>query len=597
MTEPKAKKIRLFQQIWQEKYGCIETGDRVVCCLCGDTITGRTYNIERHIFSKHEAVSDMPKDEKLEHIKKHVLNFNTQKGVLQKFVTQHHYSTTASYAAALAIARNGKPFSDEIPLSARTVQRRIKHMAEDIDIQIKTDLLSSNVISISLDESNDINNMARLAIIARFASINCTKVQEELCVLTSMDGTTKGSDILIKVEEFTQFGNEKFLDLKKKLFSITTDGAPSMRGKNIGFVKLLENQLGRPLLSFHCIIHEENLCAKASMKELNNVMKTVVKIVNIITARSALTHRRFKSFLQEIEAEYGSLLLHSEVRWLSRGKVLNRFIDCFDAIQIFLVEIGENYPELNDKKWFLKLLFLTDIMNHYNEFNKRLQGNGHTILKLFEEWKSFCSKIVLFETDVKTRKFNYFLHLKSQEEKGTIDDSDVKTFESYINSMKDEFENRFQTLKTHGPMFTFITKPDVVDETILELQYFEFLEITNFSLELIDLKSFTLWTDKFETLRRDLEKTEDNHLDIISTCWASLPTKFTCLKKVAFALLSAFGSSYNCEQTFSQMKYILNKNRSSLTTEHSDECVRLKVSTYEPNLSKLTATAQHHGSH
>ncbi|XP_055389953.1 general transcription factor II-I repeat domain-containing protein 2B-like [Condylostylus longicornis] len=236
-------------------------------------------------------------------------------------------------------------------------------------------------------------------------------------------------------------------------------------------------------------------------------------------------------------------------------------------------------------------------MNHYNEFNKRLQGNGHTILKLFEEWKSFCSKIVLFETDVKTRKFNYFLHLKSQEEKGTIDDSDVKTFESYINSMKDEFENRFQTLKTHGPMFTFITKPDVVDETILELQYFEFLEITNFSLELIDLKCFTLWTDKFETLRRDLEKTEDNHLDIISTCWASLPTKFTCLKKVAFALLSAFGSSYNCEQTFSQMKYILNKNRSSLTTENSDECVRLKVSTYEPNLSKLTATAQHHGSH
>jgi hypothetical protein len=144
--------------------------------------------------------------------------------------------------------------------------------------------------------------MARLAIIAQFASISCAKVQEELWLLASMDGKTKGSDIL-SIQEFTLFGDGKFLDLKKKLFSITTDGAPSMRGKNIGFIKLLENQIGRPLLSFHCIIHEENLCAKASMKDLNDVMKTVVKIVNIITARSALTHRRFKSFLEEIETE------------------------------------------------------------------------------------------------------------------------------------------------------------------------------------------------------------------------------------------------------------------------------------------------------
>jgi len=288
MTEPKAKKTRLFQPIWKENYGCIESDGRVVCCLCGDTITGRTYNIERHFSSKH----------KMETIKKHVLNFGNQKGFLKKFLTQHHHSTAASFAAALAIGRNGKPFSDgeylktafiqcsehlfddfknkteilarikEIPLSARTVQRRINNMAADIDIQIRNDILSSEVISFSLDESIDINNMARLAIVARFASINSFKVQEELCILASMEGTTKGSDILSKVQDFTKFGKEKFLDLKKKLFSITTDGAPSMRGKNIGFVKLLENQLGRPILSFHCIIHEENLCAKASMKSI-----------------------------------------------------------------------------------------------------------------------------------------------------------------------------------------------------------------------------------------------------------------------------------------------------------------------------------------
>ena len=64
-------------------------------------------------------------------------------------------------------------------------------------------------------------------------------------------------------------------------------------------------------------------------------MSVVVKIVNVIVARSSLIHRQFKDFLIEVEAEYGDFLLYAEVRWLSRGKVLNRFVTLIDAIQIF----------------------------------------------------------------------------------------------------------------------------------------------------------------------------------------------------------------------------------------------------------------------
>ena len=112
---------------------------------------------------------------------------------------------------------------------------------------------------------------------------------------------------------------------------------------------------------------------------------SVVKIVNVIVARSFLIHRQFKDFLIEIEAEYDDLLLHAEVRWLSRGKVLNKFVTLIDAIHIFLIEIGENFPQVDDKLWLLKLRFLTDITNHFNELNLRLQENQHTILKVFEE--------------------------------------------------------------------------------------------------------------------------------------------------------------------------------------------------------------------
>lgn len=64
--------------------------------------------------------------------------------------------------------------------------------------------------------------------------------------------------------------------------------------------------------------------------------------------------------MQEIESKYGDLVLHSEIRSLSRGKVLNRFVEYFDNIQILLYEIGENDLELYDKQWFLSLLFLTE---------------------------------------------------------------------------------------------------------------------------------------------------------------------------------------------------------------------------------------------
>lgn len=55
----------------------------------------------------------------------------------------------------------------QMPLSARTVQDHVKDMSKNIDEQVKND-----VINIAGDERTDINSMARLAIIIRFASIN-----------------------------------------------------------------------------------------------------------------------------------------------------------------------------------------------------------------------------------------------------------------------------------------------------------------------------------------------------------------------------------------------------------------------------------------
>ena len=49
----------------------------------------------------------------------------------------------------------------------------------------------------------------------------------------------------------------------ENIVSITTDDAPSIIGKNVGFVKLLKQKLKRDLVKFHCIVREGTLCAKS----------------------------------------------------------------------------------------------------------------------------------------------------------------------------------------------------------------------------------------------------------------------------------------------------------------------------------------------
>ena len=55
---------------------------------------------------------------------------------------------------------------------------------------------------------------------------------------------------------------------------------------------------------------------------------------------------------------------------------------------------------------------------------------------------------------------------------------------------------------------------------------------------------------KFVDLRKSLETNKNKHETVILRCWESLPGKFTCLKKVITALLSAFEFTYFCEKYF-----------------------------------------------
>ncbi|XP_075210421.1 protein FAM200C-like [Lycorma delicatula] len=213
----------------------------------------------------------------------------------------------------------------EIPVST---ERRITDLAENVIIKQTIGLKHSQVFSVALDESTDLNDLSRLTIVARYYENN--HIYEDLCCLLSLRDTTKAED---KLTAFISYFAKHDIDLSK-LFCVTIDGAAVMVGKKKRFVKLLKNHINQKLLHFHCITHQESLCAKTSSLNLDSVMTTVVKIVNFLVSHSHLL--TFKSLLQEIECEYGNLLLYRNVRWLSQGKVLTKFIGCLEAIKVFL---------------------------------------------------------------------------------------------------------------------------------------------------------------------------------------------------------------------------------------------------------------------
>ncbi|KAG0435345.1 General transcription factor II-I repeat domain-containing protein 2A [Dictyocoela muelleri] len=130
------------------------------------------------------------------------------------------------------------------------------------------------MFSICLDESTDITSQLRLAVFVRFSNENLMK--EELLKLLLLSNTCRGQNIMNEVnKEFERLG----VDLQN-LVSVTTDCAPNMIGKNIGLVKLLIQKIVRELIEFHCIIHQEALCAKSTFKIFDQVLLTVTKIVN-----------------------------------------------------------------------------------------------------------------------------------------------------------------------------------------------------------------------------------------------------------------------------------------------------------------------------
>ena len=341
--------------------GCIPSETlpiKPICFLCGEMLSNESMKpskLMRHQHTKHAAT--ISNDSSFFLRKKELYLSNQSANIVNLFTKKAKDVDNAvmlSFNVSLAIAKAKKPhtiaeelikpccidivgtmFSDSaaqkiksIPLSNDTVKRRIDVMAVDCENQLIQEVRNSPYFAIQLDESTTVASEALLLVFVRYLNTNDNSLRSDLLHYVNLSTTTRGEDIFGQILDFFHHHELDF----QKLVGCCSDGAASMMGVHKGFVARMK-PISPNCKFIHCFLHRQALAAKKLSPILNEVLSVCIKLVNFIKSRP-LNNRIFSELC--IDEEHKTLLLHTEVRWLLRGRVLGRLFELQNPVREFL---------------------------------------------------------------------------------------------------------------------------------------------------------------------------------------------------------------------------------------------------------------------
>ena len=606
-TSRKKIKTYHYHSEWEEDYFFIMMKDKCVCFICNTTVAlPKKANVERHFLTVHKNYeADYPRGTALRKAKVQQLKaqLTAQQNSFFKYNTNSKTATIASFKVAEILIKHNKPFQDgeiwkdafikageelfknfknkaeimtsikNMSLSRNTVMRRTEGISGNLEAILHENINKCVVLSLQFDESTDYIGTAQLCVFIRMV-FDDMSVTEELLTIIPMHERTRGQDIFDLFKNYVARKNFPIC----KLVSITTDGAPAMIGNKNGFVALCKGDNNFPnFTDYHCIIHTQVLCSK--VLKFNHVMDVAFKIVNSIRSKS-LSRRQFRTLLDECGEEHNELLLHTDVRWLSRATFLARFRELLPQISSYLKSKGDSYPQLNDQEWLLDLAFFCDITKQLNELNLQLQGKGKTIMDMISILKSFKEKLNVLAMQLKRSDLKHYKNLadESKNKKNLT----YKKYADIIALLLKEFDKRFLKLSELEDIATYLSYPfnDNIDVESVAQKLDKFLnntdlagleeEIINLKCD-INLKSMVSDGNFWKLINKD---------------------KYPNIWTIVARFNAFFGSTYLCESAFSFMNAIKTKHRSQITDLHLESCLRIALSSYEPNFDKLAELMQ-----
>ena len=558
------------------------------CLVCGDILANESMvpnKLQRHFSLKHSNLSTKPVEYFIELSKSRKKQFTT---FIKRMKTSDK-AQEASYLVAQIIAKNKEPHTiaettikesccaivrtmfgpefemevNKIPLADNTIGRRIQNMSDDIKLQIKDIFQDNNMMfALQLDESTDVSGLAQLLVFIRFIH-NDRIIEQFLCCL-ELPMRTRGEDIFKTVNCFMKENNFSWLNC----VGICTDGAPSMVGSIKGFTTLAKKE-NENIITTHCFLHREALVSQTIGNDLRRVIDKVVQMVNYIKSRP-LKSRLFAHICEEMGAKFKNLILHTEVRWLSRGRVLCRVYELREMMLKLFEENQQNEfcDLIQDKLWCTKLAYLADIFEHLNKINTSMQGKGENILTSVDKICAMRDKIAIWKRKVKEGSFEMFSKTCECELKCDISSLIV----DHLTVLGEKVNHYFPNIEIQN--YDWIRNPFLATATI------------NLSLteeeELAEIKND----------RSLLMNYEEGNLE---SFWIRVSRMHPNLAKKALQILMQFSTSYICEVSFSTMTNLKTLKRGNLKMLDSE--MRVSLSTIPPNIQKLCSSHQAHVSH
>lgn len=103
--------------------------------------------------------------------------------------------------------------------------------------------------------------------------------------------------------------------------------------------------------------------------------------------------RLFRIICDDTGALHHNLLYHTEVRWLSKRKVLTKVMELRAELLVYLQQAYSNYSEfISDPEFLLKFAFLSNLLERLNNLNKTLHGRDENVITAKDKLFGFTKK-------------------------------------------------------------------------------------------------------------------------------------------------------------------------------------------------------------